>query len=82
MAQHNKTIDGVIRAAKAADVDYPRNCARHSFITHHYAAYESINRTCKIAGTSEQMVRNNYSGLGTQADGVKYFSIVPTCAES
>ena len=73
----SKTIDGVIAAAEKAGVKYPRNAARHSFITHHYAAYESLDRTCKIAGTSAQMVKNNYSGLGKQPDGLKYFAIMP-----
>lgn len=72
-----KTIDGVIAAAEKVGVKYPRNAARHSFITHHYAAYESLDRTCKIAGTSAQMVKNNYSGLGKQPDGFAYFAITP-----
>lgn len=72
-----KTIDGIIATAKSADIEYPRNAARHSFITHHYAAYESLDKTCKIAGTSAQMVKDNYSGLGKQPDGLAYFNIMP-----
>jgi site-specific recombinase XerC len=72
-----KTIDGIIATAASTDVKYPRNAARHSFITHHYAAYESLDRTCKIAGTSAAMVKDNYSGLGKQPDGLAYFNIMP-----
>ena len=73
----SKTIDGIIATAESVDVKYPRNGARHSFITHHYTAYESLDKTCKIAGTSAQMVKDNYSGLGKQPDGLAYFSIMP-----
>lgn len=73
----SKTIDGIIATAESAGIEYPRNAARHSFITHHYAAYESLDKTCKIAGTSAQMVKDNYSGLGKQPDGLAYFNIMP-----
>lgn len=72
-----KTIDGVIATADEVGIKYPRNGARHSFITHHFAAYESLDKTCKIAGTSPAMVRDNYSGLGKQPDGLAYFGIMP-----
>lgn len=72
-----KTIDGIIATAESVGIEYPRNAARHSFITHHYAAYESLDRTCKIAGTSAAMVKDNYSGLGKQPDGLAYFNIMP-----
>ena len=72
-----KTIDGIIATAESAGIAYLRNAARHSFITHHYAAYESLDKTCKIAGTSAQMVKDNYSGLGKQPDGLAYFNIMP-----
>ena len=72
-----KTINGIIATAESAGIEYPRNAARHSFITHHYAAYESLDKTCKIAGTSAAMVKNNYSGLGKQPDGLAYFNIMP-----
>lgn len=76
-----QTKKRLLRIVRATLGKYEKNSIRHSFVTHHYAAYESLDRTCKIAGTSAQMVKDHYSGLGNQPDGLKYFSIMPKKGE-
>ncbi|MCJ8334476.1 MAG: hypothetical protein MJH10_09585 [Epibacterium sp.] len=55
----------------------PRNVARKSYASYHYALTGSASRTAANMGTSESKVFSNYRGKVSQKDAERYFSIVP-----
>lgn len=83
----NGMMDGyaAIRTAQRAIFDIGEkakvkmcvNAGRHSFITHHVAAFGDPSKTAAQCGTSLKMVRDHYNGLETKANGEAYFGIVP-----
>lgn len=72
------TVDRVYAIGRGAGADIPKNCGRHSFITHHVVAYGSLERTLLIAGTSEGMSEDHYRSLRSESEGREYFSVLPT----
>lgn len=55
----------------------PRNVARKSYASYHYALTGSASRTAANMGTSEAKVFSNYRGKVSQKDAERYFQIVP-----
>lgn len=61
-----------------AGVPHPRNCLRHSFCTYHVAAYKNPGLTATIlCHRGQQRLWASYNGVAKQADGLRYFTIVP-----
>jgi integrase len=58
-------------------VPWPRNCARHSFVSYHLAAFGSASQTALIAGHSEAMLFAHYRELVTPEDAAEFWSITP-----
>lgn len=59
-------------------VRHPSNCLRHSFCTYHVAAYKEPGRTATILCHRNQgMLWSHYNGRAKQADGVRYFNLLP-----
>lgn len=50
---------------------------RHSFISYHYALYDSVEKASKQAGNSESIVRKHYLNLHTKDEGNTFFNIYP-----
>lgn len=70
----NRAIDNIADKAK---VNLCKNAGRHSFITYHVAAFGDPSKTAANCGTSLKMLRDNYNGLETKANGARYFGITP-----
>jgi site-specific recombinase XerD len=61
-----------------AGVPHPHNCLRHSFSTYHVAKHKNVALTATLlCHTDLQMLNQHYRGVGTHADGKKWFEIVP-----
>ena len=60
-----------------ADIRFPHNAGRHTFITMHYAAYGDPSKTAALCGTSRTVMTNHYMGLADRAEGERYFGIMP-----
>ncbi len=56
---------------------WPKNCLRHSFVSYRVAQSQDVARTALEAGNSPAIIFSNYRELVTQADGEKWFSIMP-----
>ncbi len=67
------------RLAKA----FRRHCelghdvARHTFISHHVAAFRSVGSVSLEAGNSESVVQRHYLNLHSATEGSTYWQIVP-----
>ena len=70
-------IQRIFRRGKRAGLAMPLNAGRHSFITHHAAAYGEPAKTEAMAGTSQRMRVFHYQGLVPRKEGERYFAIVP-----
>jgi integrase len=55
----------------------PRNFARHSFGTYHYALHQDEGRTAAAMGNTPAMVHRHYRALATADDARQFFDIVP-----
>ncbi len=51
--------------------------ARHTFISHHVAAFKSVGEASLEAGNSEFIVRKHYLNLLTETEGADYWEITP-----
>lgn len=70
----------VFRIRKIAEkngIYLPKNAGRHTFITQMVAMTHDIQKTCQYAGTSPQMLKDNYNGLSFEDDALKFFGIRP-----
>jgi integrase len=63
-----------------ASIDYPKNGARHSFGTYHFALYNDPSKTAVIMGHLRglDMLYKHYRNVVTKEQGEAYFNIVPT----
>jgi len=50
---------------------------RHTFISMHVAKFRSMGDTALQAGNSEEIIRKYYLDVKSQAEGEKFFAIVP-----
>jgi integrase len=62
---------------KMAKVPWPRNVARHSFVSYHLAHFGSAAKTADQAGHSEAMLFGTYRELVTPEDAAAFWEIVP-----
>lgn len=58
-------------------VPWPRNCARHSFVSYHLAAHGSAAQTALIAGHSEAMLFAHYRELVTPEAAAEFWALTP-----
>ena len=66
-----------------ADVPHPHNCMRHSFCTHHIAAFKNPGLTAALlCHRSQELLWKHYNGLASQAAGKAYWTITPESAEA
>jgi integrase len=70
-------LEKITAVARQIGVEYPRNVARHTFVTMHCAAFEDAAKTESMVGTSAQMRAKNYQGLVSHKEAVAYFEIMP-----
>jgi len=68
----------VCRAGEAVEVEVKQNYGRHSYITYLTAKSGDPALAEAMAGTSGGMRSKHYDGLATRAEGVRYFSIMPS----
>jgi integrase len=65
-----------------ARLRHPNNCLRHSFCTHHVAAFKNPGLTATLlCHTSQQKLWSNYNGIATQEAGKLYWTITPATAK-
>ena len=57
--------------------DWPRNVARHSFVSHHYQCFGNENLTAAEAGHSAQVLQQHYRELVSPDDARAYWNIFP-----
>jgi integrase len=67
----------ILAAAQRAGVTLPDNAGRHTFISMHVAAYESLDKTATESDNSSALIKSNYLGIVTRADAAKYWAIRP-----
>lgn len=66
------------QAFERAEVKNPGNVLRHSFCTFHVALHKDAARTAVLlTHRSPSMLYQHYKGRASEADGRRYFSIVP-----
>ena len=67
------------RIVAAAGVDWGQDYARHSFATYHLALHGDRAALERAMGHGETstMLENNYRGLATREDAVKFWAIMP-----
>ena len=63
--------------SKKAEVQWPHNGLRHSFISYRVAQVQNVAQVALEAGNSPQIIFRNYRELVKPADAVKWFSIAP-----
>jgi len=64
-----------------ADCALGHDVLRHTFISHHVAAFGSKGRTALEAGNSEAIIDAHYLNLPTEEEGKAFFSIRPAADE-
>lgn len=75
---NDHTTEEMYKFAKQNGIKLFKNCARHTFITMHVAAFGDPAKTQAMCGTSGAMLANNYCGLAAKKDGERYFAIFPS----
>jgi len=66
-----------VELCEQAGVARKANGLRHSFCSYHYALDANENLTAQAAGNSPQMLHENYKGLTTRKEAVKWFAVRP-----
>lgn len=69
--------DRVRQVVRAADVPWPHNVTRHSFVSYHLAAFGSAARTALEAGHSEAMLFAHYREIVTPEAAGEFWGIRP-----
>jgi integrase len=64
-------------AAHRAGVALPDNAGRHTFISMHVAAYESLDKTATESDNSPALIKSNYLGIVSREDAAKYWALRP-----
>lgn len=80
-----KTRDGYNAAMKAIhekagwndENPWPKNALRRTFISSHYATYDNVGKTAKIAGNTESVIRNSYLAAVTKTQAKKLWEVTP-----
>ena len=79
--QPSLAIDGIRRIVKDAELfpgwELPKNCFRHSYISHRVAATGDIPRTSMDAGNSADEINRHYRELVMPDEGKRFFEILP-----
>lgn len=73
-----RTILDIYALARKNKIPVFQNCGRHTFITMDVAAYGKPEETQAKVGTSAKMRAENYCGLASKSEGVRYFQILPS----
>lgn len=65
-------------ARKGAGIEsWPHDALRHSWVTYRFAVTGDAARTAAEAGHDQQVLHRHYRALATQAEGKRWFEIVP-----
>jgi integrase len=67
----------ILEAAKRAKLVLPDNVGRHTFISMHVAAFESMDKTSLEGNTSPAMIRQTYLDIVSREEALKYWAIHP-----
>ena len=67
----------ILAAAQRAGISLPDNAGRHTFISMHVAAHESLDKTATESDNSPALIKSNYLGIVTREDAAKYWAIRP-----
>jgi integrase len=60
--------------------EWPKDCLRHSYGSHLYAATENAHLTAKRMGhMTTEMLHSNYNNRRTKEEGEAYFEVHPSC---
>lgn len=73
----NQAMDRIRDIGKTAGHTLPKNCFRHSFISHRVAATGNIPETSMEAGNSVREIHRHYRELVEKTQGVAWFEILP-----
>ena len=66
-----------------AKVPHPHNALRHSFASHHVAAFKKPGLTAfLLCHGSEKKLWSNYKGNATEAEGKRWWEITPLSCEA
>jgi integrase len=71
------TRERIKTAAARAGVLLPDNVGRHTFISMHVAAFESIDKTSLEGNTSPAMIKATYLDIVSRAEAERYWAIYP-----
>lgn len=63
--------------APKAKVEWKQNALRHSYISYRVMKIKNVPQVALECGNSAQMIDSNYRELVTEADALKWFSILP-----
>jgi len=73
-----RTRELILDAANTADITFPDNAGRHTFISMHAAYYENIDKTALEADTSAEIIKSNYLDIVTRKEAIKFWAIRPS----
>lgn len=68
--------------SRKTGIPWPRNVARHSFVSYHLAAFGSASQTALQAGHTESVLFAHYREVVTPEAAAQFWAIVPTAASS
>jgi len=80
VVQNKTAIEYIRHAAKQAKIPQPRNCYRHSYISHAVAKTGNVDQVALDAGTSRAKVFAHYRQLVLPSDGEAWFASTPASA--
>jgi integrase len=72
-----RTRELIVAAAQEADIVFPDNAGRHTFISMHVAYHESIEKTALEADTSAEIIKSNYLDIVTREEATNFWAIYP-----
>jgi integrase len=70
-------IDRIREIGREADFVLPKNCFRHSYISHRVAQTGDVATTSLEAGNSPEEIFRDYRELFSKSDGEAWFNILP-----
>lgn len=69
--------DTIRRVIRSSGVPWPKNVARHSFVSYHLAQHQNAGKTALEAGHSEQILFAHYRETVTAQDAAAFWALRP-----
>jgi integrase len=81
LCRRSDAIDYIRKIGIKAGFKLPKNCFRHSFISHRVAKTGDVPETSLVAGNSPEKIHRHYRELVTKSAGENWFAMKPLAPE-